>query len=58
MLYTTLIKGFTKAKKLPDALKILEIMKNSPSGAKPNLITYNTILDACAKCFFFFIFFL
>ena len=49
ILYTTLIKAYSKIKNLPKILEIFEKMKNS-QNYKPNIITYNTIIDCCIKC--------
>ena len=48
ILYTTLIKGFSRANKLQEALKIFNLMKEQPKTS-PNIISYNCIIDACVK---------
>ena len=48
ILYTTLIKGFSRANKLEEAVKIFDLMKAQPK-ALPNIISYNCIIDACIK---------
>ena len=46
---TTLIKGFSKNRKLDEALKVFATMKEN-HYSRPNQITYNCILNACVKC--------
>ena len=49
ILYTTLIKAYTKQKDLNKVLEIFNTMKQS-QNSKPNIITYNSIIDCCIKC--------
>ena len=46
IIYTTLIKGYTKQKNLEKALMVFQQMK-SDSHNQPNTVTYNSILE-CA----------
>ena len=60
IIYTTLIKGFSKAYKLVKALEIFDVMKmshniKSPHNetdekVKPNNVTYNSLIDCCIRC--------
>ena len=49
ILYTTLIKAYSKTHNLNKVLEILNIMQKS-NNAKPNIITYNIVIDCCIKC--------
>ena len=49
ILYTTLIKAYSKKRNLNKVIDILNIMIKSEK-AKPNIITYNTVIDCCIKC--------
>ena len=49
ILYTTLIKAYTKQKDLNKVIEIFDTMKKS-TNSKPNIITYNSIIDCCIKC--------
>jgi pentatricopeptide repeat protein len=49
ILYTTLIKAYTKQKDLDKVVEIFDTMKKS-TNSKPNIITYNSIIDCCIKC--------
>ena len=49
IIYTTLIKGFAKTQQLDLALKIYERMKEDKK-TKPNIVTYNSLLDCAARC--------
>ena len=49
ILYTTMIKAYSKTKNLNKVIEILNTMINSKS-AKPNIITYNCVIDCCIKC--------
>eukprot|EP01022_Parablepharisma_sp_SALTPOND_P018835 TRINITY_DN3132_c0_g1_i1.p1 TRINITY_DN3132_c0_g1~~TRINITY_DN3132_c0_g1_i1.p1 ORF type:complete len:1081 (+),score=115.60 TRINITY_DN3132_c0_g1_i1:6228-9470(+) len=49
IIYTTLIKGFAKTKDLKAAMEIYQKMVMDPSSL-PNNVTYNSLLDCCAKC--------
>ena len=54
--YTTLISAWAKSKeptKAKQALKILQKMRalaEDDKDAKPTIYTYNTVIDACARC--------
>ena len=48
VLMTTLIKGFSRQSRYVEAMKVFEAMKTNPRS-KPNLITYNCILDSCVR---------
>ena len=49
ILYTTLIKAYSKTKNINKVIEILNIMIKS-KNAKPNIITYNSVIDCCIKC--------
>lgn len=49
ILYTTLIKGFTRDKNKVKALEIYQIMVDSKSS-KPNNITFNTLIGCAVRC--------
>ena len=44
-----MIKAYSKIKNLKKVLEILETMINS-KNSKPNIITYNCVIDCCVKC--------
>lgn len=48
VVYTTLIKGFTKERNLDRALQIVDKMEANHL-AKPNIVTYNSLLDCAAR---------
>ena len=48
IIYTTLIKGFTKDKNFDKALETFNKMKATEN--KPNLVTYNSLLDCAVQC--------
>jgi len=48
---TTLIKGFTKKKRMDKAINIYNYMSQSDTNlAKPTKVTYNSLLDCCVRC--------
>ena len=49
ILYTTLIKAYTKQKDINKVVEIFNTMKKTVNS-KPNIITYNSIIDCCIKC--------
>ena len=49
ILYTTLIKAYSKTKNVNKVIEILNIMIKS-KNSKPNIITYNSVIDCCIKC--------
>ena len=49
ILYSTLIKAYSKTKNLNKVIEILNTMKRS-KNSKPNIITYNSVIDCCIKC--------
>lgn len=49
IIYTTLLKGFTKERNLNKAFETFSIMKAS-TEMKPNIITYNSLLDCAVLC--------
>lgn len=49
ILYSTLIKAYTKTKNLNKVIEILNKMNRS-KNSKPNIITYNSVIDCCIKC--------
>ena len=49
ILYTTLIKAYTKQKDIKKVVEIFDTMKKTVNS-KPNIITYNSIIDCCIKC--------
>ena len=56
VIYTTMIKAFQKSYQLEKALEIYELMltemKTNPN-ATPNIVTFNSLLDCCVRCFDF-----
>jgi pentatricopeptide repeat protein len=54
VLYTTMIKGFSKEWQLEKAYQLYQRMlfemEANPAVA-PNTITYNSLLDCCVRCF-------
>lgn len=54
VIYTTMIKGYSKEWKLDKAYQVyLQMLNESeldPTVA-PNTITYNVLLDCCVRCF-------
>jgi len=46
IIYTTILKGFTKEKNFAKAEEIFNLMLKRPD-IKPNLVTFNSLLD-CA----------
>jgi pentatricopeptide repeat protein len=48
VIYTTLLKGFTKEKNFSRAVEIFELMKLSPA-TEPNLISYNALLECAVQ---------
>ena len=49
ILYSTLIKAYSKTKNLNKVIEILNTMNRS-KNSKPNIITYNSVIDCCIKC--------
>ena len=49
ILYSTLIKAYSKTKNLNKVIEILTTMNRS-KNSKPNIITYNSVIDCCIKC--------
>ena len=49
IIYTTLIKGFTKKRDLQHAITTLEEMKKDVN-VQPNIVTYNSLLECAVKC--------
>ncbi len=49
IIYTTLIKGFSKSFKLDKALEIYTTMRKDDK-IKPNNVTFNSLLDCCVRC--------
>ena len=56
VIYTTMIKAYQKSYQLEKALEIYELMlaemKTNPN-ATPNIVTFNSLLDCCVRCFDF-----
>lgn len=54
VIYTTMIKAYSKEWQLDKALKLYqqmcEEMVENPSVA-PNTVTYNSLIDICVRCF-------
>jgi len=55
VIYTTMIKAYSRTHKLNKALEIYDIMikKNDLEECQdsiPNIITYNSIIDCCVRC--------
>jgi len=52
VIYTTMIKGYSKAFNLAEAIAIYRQMKEDPDQRVfPNNVTYNSLLDCCVRCF-------
>lgn len=49
IIYTTLIKGFSRARQLHKALDVYEFMKQD-STCQPNNVTFNSLIDSCIRC--------
>ena len=49
IIYTTLIKGFSKTQQLDRAVKLYEEMK-CDNKIKPNNVTFNSLIDCCVRC--------
>ena len=49
IIYTTLIKGFSRARKLYKVLEIYEFMKQDCT-CQPNNMTFNSLIDSCIRC--------
>merc|ERR1719473_1506038 len=47
IIYSTLMKGFAIQRDTDGKMEVLELM--SEEGIAPNLVTLNTLLDACAR---------
>lgn len=54
VIYTTMIKAYSKEWQLDKALQLYQQMLNemtdNPSVA-PNTVTYNSLIDICVRCF-------
>lgn len=54
VIYTTMIKAYSKQWQLDQALQLYELMivemQHNPNVA-PNTITYNSLIDICVRCF-------
>lgn len=50
IIYTTMIKAYSRTFKLPKAIEIYEKMRLGSDTMKPNVITYNSIIDCCVRC--------
>jgi pentatricopeptide repeat protein len=48
VIYCSVLKGFTREKKIDRAWETYEEMKSM--GVELSVITYNTLMDACARC--------
>lgn len=44
-----MIKGYSKTKNLPAALKIFRTMRKD-SSVQPNNVTFNSLLDCAVRC--------
>lgn len=54
ILYTTMIKAYSKAFHLEQAVNIFNQMmeeKETNPDVTPNNVTYNSLLDCCVRCF-------
>jgi pentatricopeptide repeat protein len=49
VLYTTLIKAYSKRRELNKVLEIFNHMKRDKHNA-PNNVTFNSVIDCCVKC--------
>jgi len=50
IIYTTMIKAYSKTYQLEKAMDIYEVMRHGPSTMQPNIITYNSLIDCCVRC--------
>ena len=53
IIYTTMIKAYSKSQNIGAALKTFEVMlerQKSQRGVAPNIISYNSIIDCCVRC--------
>lgn len=50
IIYTTMIKAYSRTFKLLQAIEIYEKMRLGSDDVKPNVITYNSIIDCCVRC--------
>lgn len=48
IIFTTILKGFTRERNFDKALEMFNIMKSNPQ-IKPNIITYNSLLDCAVQ---------
>merc|ERR1719453_2285131 len=48
VIYCSVLKGFTREKKIDRAWEVYEEMKTR--GVELSIISYNTLIDACARC--------
>lgn len=49
IIFTTMIKGYSKAHKLQKALALYDKM-TANAHTEPNNVTYNSLLDCCVRC--------
>lgn len=45
-----MIKAYSRTFKLSQAELIYQKMRNGTSESKPNVITYNSMIDCCVRC--------
>jgi len=50
VIYTTMIKAYSKTFKLEKALDIYDLMMQGDSSQQPNIITFNSLIDCCVRC--------
>ncbi|KAL4473964.1 hypothetical protein ABPG72_000326 [Tetrahymena utriculariae] len=49
IIYTTLLKGYTKQENMKKALEIFEIMKKD-KDLEPNIVSYNSLMECAVQC--------
>jgi pentatricopeptide repeat protein len=50
VIYTTMIKAYSKTFQLDKAMEIYELMRSGSSSMQPNIITFNSLIDCCVRC--------
>jgi len=50
IVYCSVLKGFTREKKIDRVWAVYQEMKDTCKHAELSIVTYNTLIDACARC--------
>jgi len=50
IVYCSVLKGFTREKKIDRVWAVYQEMKDTCKDAELSIVTYNTLIDACARC--------